>query len=85
MQKIWQKFMKTKEAKGLALNERLQKLSVGSERIIKRISSTTNKLCAPQVTCEFISGCSATISATTVRRILKNMLFMVTEASGNLS
>ena len=56
------------------------------ERIIKIISSANNKLSMPQVCTEFISGCSATISASAVRRILKKyMVYVVAEASGNLS
>ena len=71
MQKIWQKYLKTKKTKDLARSGRPQKLSQRHERIIKRISSANNKLSVPQVCTEFISGCSATISASTVRRILK--------------
>ena len=69
--KIWQKYLKTKKTKDLALSGTPWKLSQRHERIIKRISSANNKLLALQICTEFISGCSATTSASTVRRILK--------------
>jgi len=71
MQKIWQKFIKAKETKDLSRTGKPRKLPIRSERIIYRISSTNNQLCVPRVTCELISGCSATISTSTIRRILK--------------
>ena len=71
MQKLWQKYLKTKKTKDFSRSGRPRKLSQRHERIIKRISSANKKLSVPQVCTEFIYGCSATISASTVRRILK--------------
>lgn len=71
MQKIWQKFLRTNETKDLARIGRPRKVSVRTERLIKRISSANNNLSVPQVTCDFISRCSTEISSSTVRRILK--------------
>ena len=71
MQKSLQNFIKTKETNDLAHIVRPRKLSVRSKRIIKRISSINNGLFVPQVTCKLISGCSAIISASTVRSILR--------------
>jgi len=71
MQKIWQKYLKTKKIKDLASFGRPRKLSQRHERIIKRISSANNKLSVLLVCAEFISGCSTTIPASTIKRILK--------------
>jgi len=68
MKKILQKYLKTKN---LARSGRPWKLSQRHERIINRISSANNKLLVRQVCTTFISGCSTTISASTIRRILK--------------
>jgi len=71
MQKIWQKFLKTNDTKDLARIGRPRKLSVRSERLLKRISSGNKCLSVQQVTRNFISCCCTSISRSTVRRILK--------------
>jgi len=63
--------VKVYKNKGFGQKWKTRKLSVKTKRIFKRISITNNKFYVPQVTREFISGCSDTISASIVRRILK--------------